>query len=212
MSRRCLALTRVFALCAAAAAARGYAQPLTVRSYDPAPVESATLNRAQAFVEHVFARAGVPLVWRWCAADDSPECATAGGPNDIRLRIVRRSEALEAATGEITGGRALRGRAGQQAGTIEVFEDRLEALSRDLVPDDLALGVVLTHEIGHLLLPPGHSSLGIMKKLITERDWVEAARGALRFTPQEYRAIRQRVQPRRVPLELCPSPPGLGAL
>lgn len=217
MSRRNPALISLLTVGALAAAAEGNPEPIVVRSWDRAPVESEALGRAQAFVQHVFSRAGVPVVWHWCSDADAAACERASGPNDVHLRIVRRNDSLAQTTGAIAGGRAMRGDAGEPAGTIEVFEDRLESLAHENVPGDLALGVVLTHELGHLFLPPGHSPLGIMKKLITESDWSEAARGALRFTPQEYTAIRERVQParvqpRRVPLELCPPPPGLGAL
>ncbi len=211
MSRRSPALITLFTLCALAAAAEGN-PPITVRSWDKAPLGPDALRRAQAFVEHVFSRVGVALVWRWCGSEEGPECAAPVGPNDVRLRFVRRGEELAAETGDQAGGRALRATDGTAAGTIEVFEDRLQELNEDAIPLDLALGVVLAHELGHLFLPPGHSTLGLMKRLIAESDWTKAARGALRFTPDEYAVIRQRVQPRRVPLELCPPPAGLGAL
>lgn len=210
MSRRGPALITLFTLCALAAAAEGN-PPITVRSWDKAPVGPDALRRAQSFVENVFEKVGVVIVWRWCGSEEGPECAAPIGPNDVRLRFLRRGADLAEETG-IAGGRALRAKDGTAAGTIEVFEDRLQELNEDAVPLDLALGVVLAHELGHLFLPPGHSTLGLMKKLIAEADWGKAARGALRFTPDEYAVIRERVRPRRVPLELCPPPAGLGAL
>ncbi len=49
----------------------------------------------------------------------------------------------------------------------------------------LVLGHTATHEIGHMLLPPGHSSLGIMRARLRKGDWERAAKGTLLFTRQQ---------------------------
>ncbi len=49
----------------------------------------------------------------------------------------------------------------------------------------LVLGHTATHEIAHMLLPPGHSSQGIMRARLRKADWERAAKGTLIFTPQQ---------------------------
>ena len=58
------------------------------------------------------------------------------------------------------------------------------------VPESIVLAYTIVHEIGHLLLPEGHSFTGVMRARPDRLDWQRAARGALRFTDQEARRIR----------------------
>ena len=49
----------------------------------------------------------------------------------------------------------------------------------------LILGHTAAHEIGHMLLPRGHSSQGIMRARLRKTDWERAAKGTLLFTRQQ---------------------------
>jgi hypothetical protein len=196
-------VTSLIALCAPGVAAdvpgparalREGTPPITVRCSGPLPLEPGALNRAQRFVENVFAHAGVPLVWIWCASEESGGCNSPEGPSDIRMRIVRRSQRVELSTGSLAGGRALRPSDRERAGTIEMFDDRLDELRKEGVPSDLALGVIAAHEIGHMLLPPGHSAFGIMKKRMVGTDWLRARQGTLQFTLDQSHFIRRQLE------------------
>jgi hypothetical protein len=55
----------------------------------------------------------------------------------------------------------------------------------------VVLGAAMAHELGHLLLPaPSHSATGVMSPRLTCRELKLAARGELRFTSDQIRAIR----------------------
>jgi hypothetical protein len=55
----------------------------------------------------------------------------------------------------------------------------------------VVLGAAMAHELGHLLLPPpSHSPTGIMSPRLTCRELTLAARGELRFTPDQVRTLR----------------------
>ncbi len=49
----------------------------------------------------------------------------------------------------------------------------------------LVLGHTAAHEIGHMLLPRGHSSQGIMRARLRKGDWERAAKGTLLFTRRQ---------------------------
>lgn len=64
------------------------------------------------------------------------------------------------------------------------------------VSPSVVLAYVIAHEIGHLLLPIGHSSAGIMRARPDQLDWKRAARGALEFHPGDRERMRAALQHR----------------
>ena len=56
--------------------------------------------------------------------------------------------------------------------------------------------MVITHEIGHLLIAPGHSDRGIMRSQLDDGEWRKASQGMLRFTPRQAETIRDGVASR----------------
>jgi hypothetical protein len=167
---------------------------LTVRVWDRLGVERETLKRAKTVAERVLRGSGIEVAWVDCALDGDPACATPRGPAEVSLRIFRRQNAESRRTGEATGGMAAR--AADGGGIVWVFYDRLEKVTADRdLSLDLVLGVVATHEIGHLLLPRGHSRSGIMRENLEEPDWHRAAQGWLSFSPSEAAVMRDAVCP-----------------
>jgi hypothetical protein len=55
------------------------------------------------------------------------------------------------------------------------------------------LGFAIAHEMGHLLLPAGHSPSGIMRPDWNGDDLRHIASGSLQFTPAQANAIRAKV-------------------
>jgi hypothetical protein len=47
------------------------------------------------------------------------------------------------------------------------------------------LGMAISHELGHLLLPSGHSDPGLMKSEWGIRDFIMARRDALLLSPEQ---------------------------
>jgi hypothetical protein len=72
-----------------------------------------------------------------------------------------------------------------------IFYSRIETLAAngDAGLSDI-LGHAMAHEIGHLLLGPGHSQVGIMQAEWTREDLASAARNQLSFTPQQIELLR----------------------
>lgn len=174
---------------AAAAEPRSSAcAPVTVRVWDRLPVERETLRRAKGLAERVFRSAGVAIAWLDCAADGDPTCSTPGA-GEISLRIFRRPVAERRRTGDATAGMTARQPGG--GGIVQLFYDRVEeAAAMRGVPVDLVLGITAAHEIGHVLLRPGHSRSGIMSADLSGQDWHRAAQGWLGFSPGEVALIQ----------------------
>jgi len=61
--------------------------------------------------------------------------------------------------------------------------------------------VAITHEIGHLLIAPGHSDAGIMRGRLEESEWRKASQGLLGFTLQQAEIIREGVLSRNRPVQ-----------
>ncbi len=57
----------------------------------------------------------------------------------------------------------------------------------------ILLAHAMAHEIGHLLLPDGHSASGLMRADWSADDLHDAVRGELNFTPEQADVIRARL-------------------
>jgi hypothetical protein len=104
---------------------------------------------------------------------------------------------------------ALGGAAGtpQQRGRMAyVFYNRVERIARTYltpsrgrakrnsdIDNVIVLAHAMAHEIGHLLLPHGHSATGLMRADWDGQDLHLAVRGQLRFTAVEAQLIRSRL-------------------
>ena len=167
---------------------------LTIRVWDRSHIDSRTLARAQVVTNSAFNAVGLDIHWIHCGEEQTPEnlpCQSPlGGPYDLSLRIIRLSKASRkdwrsVACGSATG-----------SSVVYIFYDRLETLlnrSPRVTSPDLALGVTMAHEIGHLLLPPGHALKGIMRARLEPEDWKLAEVGCLTFCSQEAEQIMRRV-------------------
>jgi hypothetical protein len=96
----------------------------------------------------------------------------------------RRKAAMESLGADVMGqGAPLIGRA-------YIYYDRVLKLNpvppRDIIT---TLGDVIAHELGHLMLPPGHSNVGIMRPSINM-----TSRRLETFTTHEAAHIRERVR------------------
>jgi hypothetical protein len=73
-----------------------------------------------------------------------------------------------------------------------IFYGRIEAFAGHTSSAvAVVLGHAIAHEIGHLLLAPGHSDRGIMRADWTKDDVIRASRGALRFTADQSAKLRR---------------------
>ena len=150
-----------------------------------AGVPNDMLDRAQREVTLLFKRAGIPLEWI-----DGEACLA----RCLTIRIISKPIGRKSRDPRVlavtSGTRELRGR------FAWIFYDRIQAGSRELTLE-LAqlLGLVMAHEMGHLLLPYGaHSLAGIMRPEWDRAQVKNATEGLLTFTPDQAALIRARLQ------------------
>ena len=162
---------------------------ITVRTSNTVPLEEEVLERARAIVEHVFRRGGRDIAWIDCPLEGAASCTTPRAPSEVSLRIFRRSERTRRATGESMAGLAL---PGEGAGIVHLYYDRLEAIGDgEGVSLELALGITIAHEIGHLMIGSSHSSRGVMRANLGAGDWHDAAQGGLLFDREQTSTLRK---------------------
>lgn len=130
----------------------------TVRIDDKAGVQGVYLKFAKKRAADVFAMRGVELNW-------------IDGEDANRLKIVAPYTILIMAEAPATLkaemeklGTDVMGQGAPLVGRAYIYYDRVLKLNpvppRDIIT---TLGDVIAHELGHLMLPPGHSNLGIMR-------------------------------------------------
>ena len=77
---------------------------------------------------------------------------------------------------------------------VYILYDRVETVARNADADvATVLGHAMAHEIGHLLLPAGHSLSGLMGADWDANDLRQAEGGRLLFTPDQAALIRARL-------------------
>lgn len=165
---------------------------VSIRIDDYAAVPLRQLARAQDDVTQWYAAIGVETVWagahRVSQMPTRPEVSL--NPTDLTV-IVLSPEMVDrmAPPRDVVG--AAPGTTTERGRIAYVFYHRLRMIA--MAGDDL-LGVVMAHEIGHLLLPYGsHSDTGVMRSHWDVRDlWCHDVR-QLGFTPYQAQQIRRRV-------------------
>lgn len=164
-----------------------------VKVWDRAPVPAADWARARQAVTEAFRTAGLEVGWLACAKGADPACSCPAGPGEIGLRIFRPLPEERRRAGHSTAGAAFDTDAERGQGIAYVYFDRIEDVAREAgLPSHLVLGMTAAHEIGHVLLPPGHSPSGIMQANLGRQDWKQAERGWLGFDPSDAARMRER--------------------
>jgi hypothetical protein len=147
-----------------------------------ANVPSDVLDGVRHEVAAIYARAGIAVVWDDATTDVRPVLRFA-------VKIVPHSLGYGDAKPHVMGV-ALRETRGA---IVYVFSGRVEYFARvQRISNGTMLAHVIAHEIGHLMLPKGwHSQRGLMRGTWDRAQVDAAARGALTFTPDEVRTIRE---------------------
>lgn len=157
---------------------------ITVRVDDKAGVQGVYLKFAKDRAAEVFALRGVKLDWI-----DGEEA------NHLKVvapyTILIMAEAPSRLKAEMESlGLDVMGQGAPLVGRAYIYYDRVMKLNpvppRDVIT---TLGDVIAHELGHLMLPPGHSNVGIMRPSINM-----TSRRLETFTAVESAKIRERVR------------------
>ena len=154
----------------------------------------------------IYKDAGVEVIWSGVTFDSSrPDSVPSTGRSGPTFGLVVLPG--KAADQLIVNTDALGGAAGtpEHRGRVAyVFYDRVQHIaetyintSRDCAECDLdnviVLAHVMAHEIGHLLLPYGHSATGLMRANWDAGDLHRAVYRQLKFTPEQAALIRARL-------------------
>lgn len=151
------------------------------RAVDSTPATRQVFEREQEQAADIYATIGVSLVWA-----DPSAVTTATATTHVRVevlcdkqtdRLLRHSRRLPTS---VLG-------AAPSTGRVYIFLDRiLRRARKDSIVPHRVLGLVLAHEIGHLLLPAqGHANTGLMR---TSLDYQSAEVPV--FTEAEAESIR----------------------
>jgi len=171
------------------------AQRVTISVFNDAKVGSSALASAEANASRIFTQAGVETTWVNCSRHSSgppgnKDCSAVEFPRHLHLRILPRSRTL---TGSILGTSYL---ADDETGCYsDVFFEPILAMRLNWGESvGAALGHVMAHEIAHLILGSNsHASAGIMRAQWRGKELLAASRGALQFTSEESRRMREKL-------------------
>ena len=168
---------------------------ITVRVYSLTLVPASTLARAEAEAGKIFQQAGIGISWVHCgrtdkSIKDQALCSEPADPAKPILRILSRFRPEPGVTGETVGF------ANIAASIANISLDRASELMPYIAgPRSSVLGLVLAHEIGHLLIQTrGHSPVGIMHFPWSPKELGLANRNFLIFTAKEAGAMRERMR------------------
>ena len=170
---------------------------ITVGVYNYAAIRQSALREAESDAAAVFAVAGVRIAWLECQLNPASSRSPSDNPvQDLSVRILRSSAITQDwQTGESDAmGESIvpSGVNGPVAGGIaDIFCDRVKKVAWEWGPTTSGiLGEAIAHELGHLMLGPGHSPRGIMKAVWTRQDQLLVSRCQLRFLPAQAVALQ----------------------
>lgn len=163
-----------------------------VRVYQGARADRNILLRAQRYANEVLKRAGVELQWVNCAfsrVDESPTSLCANDSNSAwtKITMMPKSMVTRERSPDVFAFTFPRGVV-IFSNTIRVFASWYRFNESDV------LGAVITHELGHVLLGPGHGSSGLMRADLTPDNLRSFVSGRLRFSPQEAELMQARLR------------------
>ena len=149
-----------------------------VRVYNHVRLPSDVLSAAERETDSVFRSAGIETKWIDCPvngepSDAYPACRADFGPADFVMKIISPEMAAKYSWPSLLMGYAVTNCTPDLKGCwAAVSYRRVQdlALKADVSPA-LVLGKAMAHELGHLLLGPGHSDTGIMRAQLDDGDF-----------------------------------------
>jgi hypothetical protein len=178
---------------------------LTLRVYNYARVDSASLAQAEKIAEAVFGRVGIGTHWVDCPTSAAkfqayPACQSDMGTTDLVLRILPRQMAVKLQTSGESLGFARACPRTASACELTIFYHRIDELAAREYRVDQILGHAIAHEIAHVLIGPGHSADGIMRAEWGPADLERISWGLqMDFTHEQSRQLREAVLRRMTP-------------
>jgi hypothetical protein len=145
------------------------------------------LEAAQLETTRIYASIGVRLAWTDAAAtaiNADQETMKPSSSFRLQVTIAQNPSGKLKDSGKLVG--LATGTSERGGRVVYAFYQRLQLFAvREKIGVSQALGIVLAHEIGHLLLPSAaHATRGIMRAGLDRLDMARAARGDETFTPE----------------------------
>ncbi len=168
--------------------------------YNYAGVAPKTLARAEREAARIYTRTGIETEWLECPltpgeAAQYLACQLPVSPLRVAIRVLSRSMSERLGLSQQTFGSALLSEDGGFGTIAQVCAHCSEELAKGSESMYAAmLGLVMAHEMGHLLLGAGsHSASGLMHVPWQKKALESVAQGTLVFTPREGERMRQQV-------------------
>ena len=178
-------------------------EKLSVYVTDRAAIPPVLILSAQTRAARLLAAAGVQSSWKLCPASSMLPgrlaCSHAG-PLDVSVRILPSAEAKMWPVEPESCGMALAGALGEHGFLAIVDAGCIGRLAGSTSEAWVAaLGHVIAHEVGHLLLGrDSHSSSGLMRARWTAAERNLLVRGGLHFSPEDSARLQEAVSARRL--------------
>jgi hypothetical protein len=177
--------------------AAGCDASVSVLIFDYAGVAPAKMRAGLAEAARILSSGGADAVWIECPTEPvrlASNDTCRDGPKPLTLVVhVLPAGATRRQTERGTGGYAIAPTDGEFGSFAGVFYDRVTDVG-DSIGEAAALGHIIAHELGHLLLgTEQHSASGIMTAYWSRKELVSAAQGLLRFDGAERARLRANV-------------------
>jgi hypothetical protein len=172
---------------------------LTLRVYDYVPIDRVLLERAERVTDEIYEDSGVEITWMDCTpfrGEFLPDktCPSDMGANDLVLRFFPRRMAMKLATPKEPLGFAQQCPETEPACELTVFYFRVDELAAEGHRAEFLLGHVIAHEVAHVLIGPGHSENGIMRREWSREELRRISLGLqLGFTSLQSRQLQEAV-------------------
>ena len=165
-------------------------RPLTVLVLDYAGVSDSSLDEMETLSAALLSRAGIRTQWVHCLGHaQGPRPALCDASLGAGLAMVRIQAAYP---GKLTRVGDPLGAAMVESGYASIFVSEIrQKADQNGLPAGSLMAYAATHEIGHLLLGPRHSALGIMRAVWKEADYRDMVQHWLGFNAAELAALRQ---------------------
>jgi len=141
---------------------------LTLRVYNYARIDPASLASSEKVADAILEKAGIEAVWVNCPlsqkeAQAYPSCDSEMGTADLVLRILPRRMAAKLHHSNEPLGFAQICSETEPACELTVLDHEIEQLATHGYRADRIMGHAIAHEIAHVLIGPRHSEEGIMR-------------------------------------------------
>jgi len=181
--------------------AKGGDLALKVSMFNDAQISDGKVAAAESVAARLFAHAGIRIDWLNCGSatetgEERASCSEAAFPEHFEIRLRQRSLDLN----ESTLGLSFLGESGIGC-HADVFYAGVEPIEQEAgLSAEAILGLVIAHELGHLLLGTNsHAVRGIMRANWKRQDLSLARKGMLGFTENQAQRMRVRLESASLP-------------